>query len=97
MADPFVEKVISVVAAVKHIAPERISLDSSLQDLGFDSLDATVLMFDLEKRFQISIPDEKVRSVRTVRDILKEVQQLTASPSLDSAPPLDPAPPEDRQ
>jgi acyl carrier protein len=84
VADPFTEKVLSAVASVKHIPQEQIALDSSLQELGFDSLDTTVLLFELEKQFHISIPDEGVRSVRTVRDVLDGVARLIASTSRDS-------------
>jgi acyl carrier protein len=72
------------VASVKHIPQEQIALDGSLQELGFDSLDTTVLLFELEKQFHISIPDEGVRSVRTVRDVLDGVARLIASTSRDS-------------
>ena len=85
MADPFTEKVLSAVASVKHIPREQIALDSSLQELGFDSLDTTVLLFELEKQFHISIPDEAVRSVRTVGDAVDGVARLIASTSRDSA------------
>ena len=87
MADPFAEKVLSAVASVKHIAREQISLESSLQDLGFDSLDATVLMFELEKQFQVSISDDEVRSLRSVRDIVDGIGRLVANASLDPALP----------
>jgi acyl carrier protein len=83
VADPFVETVLSTVASVKHMARERITLESSLQDLGFDSLDAIVLTFELEKQFNISIPDDKVRSVRSVRDIVEEVARLAGNGALD--------------
>jgi acyl carrier protein len=85
VTDPFADKVLSAVASVKHIPRERVSPESSLQELGFDSLDATVLMFELEKQFQVTIPDDGVRSVRTVADIVEEVRKLAESASL--APP----------
>ena len=84
MADPFTEKVLSAVASVKHLSREQVSLDRSLQELGFDSLDTTVLLFELEKQFQISIPDEGVRSVRTVRDVVDGVARLIAITTRDS-------------
>ena len=84
MADLFTEKVLSAVASVKHIQREQIALDSALQELGFDSLDTTVLLFELEKQFQISIPDEAVRSVRTVGDVVDGVARIIAGASRDS-------------
>ena len=87
MRDQLTETVLSVVASVKHLPQERISLESSLEDLGFDSLDKVTMLFDLEKQCQISIPDEAVGSIRIVRDIVEGVAKLTAAASLDSATP----------
>ena len=87
MTDPVTEKVLSAVASVKHIPQEQVSLDSTLQDLGFDSLDTTILLFELEKQFQFSISDEEVRSVRSVRDVAEGVVRLVGTAPLDSATP----------
>ena len=87
MADPFAETVLSAVASVKHLAREKVSLESSLQELGFDSLDTTVLLFELEKQFQISISDEEVRTVRTVRDVVEGISRLVANAAPDPPSP----------
>jgi acyl carrier protein len=34
-------------------------------------------MFELEKQFQLSLPDEEVRSVRTVREIVEQIRSLS--------------------
>jgi acyl carrier protein len=86
IVDSIEEKVISTLASVKHIPEESISIESSLADLGFDSLDTISLLFELENAFQISIPDDRARSIRTVREIVEGVRFLK------SAPPADPAP-----
>ena len=70
------EKVIATLASVKRIPTEQIKLDSSLQDLGVDSLDTFTLLFELESKFNISIPDDEARNIRTVGDIVKGVQRI---------------------
>jgi acyl carrier protein len=70
------EKVIATLASVKRISTEQIKLDSSLQDLGVDSLDTFTLLFELESKFNISIPDDEARNIRTVGDIVKGVQRI---------------------
>lgn len=85
--DPFTEKLVSVLASVKHIPRERISLESSLEDLGFDSLDKITALFELEKQFQISIPDDDIGSIRSVRDLVDGVARLVADSSLNPAMP----------
>lgn len=76
------DKVFSALASVKHVSREQITLDSSLQDLGLDSLDKVTLLFELEKQFQLSISDEELRSIQHVRDIVDAIARLTA----DAAP-----------
>ena len=89
MMEQLTERVISALASTKHIPRERISLESSLDDLGFDSLDKVTLLFELEQHLQLSIPDEEFRSVRSVRDIVEGISRLVANASLDSAKPKD--------
>jgi acyl carrier protein len=85
MPDAIEEKVISTLASVRHIPSEKITIGSSLADLGFDSLDTMTLLFELENAFQISIPDEQARSIRTVREIVEGVRALKNSSSIQPA------------
>lgn len=78
MEDPISEKVCKAIASVKKIPVENVNAGHSLEELGIDSLDAVTMVFDLEEAFQISIPDEKVRSLRTVQDIIDGVRMLRA-------------------
>lgn len=86
MADAVAEKVIATLASVKRISAEKITLETNLQDLGIDSLDVFTLLFELENAFKISIPDDDVRSIRTVNDIVDGIRKLLAA-----APPGSPA------
>lgn len=70
------QEVIAAIAAAKKIAPERISLDSTFEELGVDSLDSLTILFALEERFDISIPDEAAREMRAVREVVDGLQQL---------------------
>jgi acyl carrier protein len=85
--DQFTEKVLNTVASVKRIPLAQVTLDRPLQDLGFDSLDTMVLLFELEKQFEISISDEAVRSVRTVRDVVDGIAGILSGGSQDSLAP----------
>jgi acyl carrier protein len=93
MSDAVAEKVISTLASVKRIPADKITLETSLQDLGIDSLDVFTLLFELENAFKISIPDDDVRSLRTVNDVVDGIKKLLAAAppdsSLGSASPAD--------
>jgi len=84
MPDPVAEKVIATLASVKRIPADKITLDTNLQDMGIDSLDVFSLLFELENAFKISIPDDDVRSIKTVNDVVEGIKRLLAA-----APPSD--------
>ena len=81
MADELAEKILLVIAASKRIPREQVTLDSTLEELGLDSLDQLNLLFALESDFNISIPDEQARSIRTVREMVEGVRSLVAGTS----------------
>jgi len=91
MSDVVAEKVIATLASVKRIPADKITLETNLQELGIDSLDVFTLLFELENAFKISIPDDDVRSIRTVSDIVAGIKKILAAtppdPSLGSATP----------
>jgi acyl carrier protein len=85
MPDEVAEKVIATLASVKRIPADKITLDTDLQAMGIDSLDVFTLLFELENAFKISIPDDDVRSIKTVNDIVGGIKKLLAA----SPPPAD--------
>ncbi len=85
MADPVAEKVIATLASVKRVPAESITLETNLQQMGIDSLDVFSLLFELENAFKISIPDDEVRSIKTVNDIVDGVKKLLASAPPDAS------------
>ncbi len=89
LTTPIAEKVIALLAAVKRVPRESISLDSSLSELNIDSLDTITLLFELEKEFQLSISDDQARAMRSVRQIVEGVQSLLAGPQLGSTQPAN--------
>ena len=85
MADAVAEKVIATLASVKRIPAENIKLDTNLQEMGIDSLDVFTLLFELENAFKITIPDDDVRSIKTVNDIVEGVRKLLAAAPPDTS------------
>jgi acyl carrier protein len=73
-------KVIAILASLKKLAPETITLESSLEQLGVDSLDKINLLFELESAFNIDIPDEEARSIRTVGEMVQKLEAIVSAP-----------------
>lgn len=81
MPDEMIERVCKVIATSKRIAEDRVTVDSSFEELGIDSMDAVEILFALENEFEISIPDEEVKTVRNVRQMVEGVERLLAAKS----------------
>ena len=89
MSDAVAEKVLAILASVKRISRDNISLDTPLQDLGIDSLDTIVLLSELEDQFKIAISDDDARAIRSVRDVVEGVRKLAGNVSMNSTAPAD--------
>jgi len=79
MADGSVsERVVRVIADFKKVEPEEIKLETTFEELGFDSLDGLNLIFELEEEFDVAVPDDKVQSMKSVAEVIEGIEQLVA-------------------
>ncbi len=79
MSDTVAETVIAVIAKTKKVPPETVSMDSSLEELKIDSLDGLNMFFELEEALDVTIPDDKAKTMRSVRQIVEELEKLVSS------------------
>ena len=80
------DRVVAVVAESRGIAASDVRLDATLHELGIDSLDGLELFFDLEEAFDVKIPDEVAREIRTVRDVVDRLAAHLAGGAAGDAP-----------
>jgi acyl carrier protein len=78
MNNELAERVRNVVAKHLRVPPEKITNDSTFEELGMDSLDSVNLLFDVEDEFDISIEDEQARSISSVRQMIEGIERLQA-------------------
>ncbi len=76
MPDEVTRKVIAVIADTMHVPVEKIQPESTFADLGIDSLDGINIVFALEKEFDIEVPDEAARQLRSVADAVAGIRSL---------------------
>ena len=69
-----------MIAASAEVPIEKLDPNSRLEALEVDSLTVLEVMADLEDKFGIKMPDERV-PVRTVQDIADLVDRLVAEQS----------------
>ena len=55
-------------------------------------MDGVNIVFALENEFDINVPDEEVKTIRSVRDMVEGVRTLVEQRSLQGDTPSDPAP-----
>ena len=79
MAETVAERVIRVFAEFKKVPTEEITMDTTFEELGFDSLDGLNLVFELEEEFDMTIPDDKVQDMRGVRQAVEGIEMLLAA------------------
>ena len=84
------ETIFAILAKEAPVELERISLDSTLQDLDVGSLTAVEIAFAIEDHFDISIPDRDPNfdaKTATVGGLVSAVQAL-----VDAKAPIRPKP-----
>lgn len=67
-----------IIAKQKRIPPDQVTIDSTFQELGLDSLDAVNILFELEGEFNIAISDDQARSIKNVRQMVEGVSALVS-------------------
>ncbi|MDX1585055.1 MAG: acyl carrier protein [Thermoanaerobaculia bacterium] len=70
-----VSKKIRTILNEEKTLPEGALDDGgrSLEDLGFDSLDALNIIFAIEEEFDITVDDDEARSLRTIDQLVDAV------------------------
>ena len=79
MSEELTQRVLKVIATSKRIPLEQVTIDSEFQQLNIDSMDAVEILFALENEFDINNPDDDVREVRNVRQMVEGVAKLVAA------------------
>jgi acyl carrier protein len=74
--DELSQRVLSIIAETQRKDPAQVAIDSSFEELGIDSMDGVNIVFALENEFDINVPDEEVKNIRSVRDMVEGVRKL---------------------
>lgn len=72
------EKVQAMLAEALGISADKITPDARIiEDLGADSLDVVELLSRLEDEYGITIPEDDVENLKTVGDIVTELEKIS--------------------
>ena len=76
MSETIQDRVLRVIATTQRLPQERVTPDSTLEELGIDSMDSINILFDLESEFDIEIDDEDAKKIRTIKEMVAGVTSL---------------------
>jgi acyl carrier protein len=79
MTEDLIPRVTGVIAKSQHIPPESVTIDSTFEDLKIDSLDGINILFALEGEFDVDIPDDAAKQIRSVRQAVEGIEKLLAA------------------
>jgi len=85
MSNELIQKIRAVIANTQRIPIDKVTIDSSFEELGIDSMDGVNILFALENEFNITIPDEAAKQIRNVRQMMEGVERLIAGGAADAA------------
>ncbi len=78
------DKVIAIIAEQAVLEPSDVTMDSTLEDLGIDSLGLVESIFAIEEAFDISVPfnandpSESDFDISSVSSIIAGIEKLVA-------------------
>jgi len=85
MTNEMIGRVISCVAKTQKLPPESVTIDSKFEDLGIDSLDGVNILYALETEFNVSIPDEGVLGIKSVKEAVEQLDRLLSAGGANGA------------
>lgn len=76
-------RVLRVIAETMRKDPVLVTENTPFEELGIDSMDAVNIVFSLESEFNINIPDEDVKAIRGIPDMIAGVRKLVEVPAAE--------------
>ena len=73
------DRVIRVIAETQRIPVESIGPEATFEELKFDSLDGINILFALENEFDINIPDEDARQIKSIPEMVAGIEKLVSA------------------
>lgn len=69
------DEVAEILEGYTEVSKEEMTPDMLLvDDLGLNSVSYFAIVFDLEDAFDIEIPDDAVKTIRSIRDLVEFIE-----------------------
>jgi acyl carrier protein len=73
------QKIRELIAEKKGVKPEDVFMANSFEELDMDSLDSVELISELEDHFKVSIPNQELLKIKTVKEAAESLDKLVNS------------------
>ncbi len=70
------DKIVAIVADKLSIDKGTIKSDSTLQNLGADSLDMVEIIMKLEEQFGVEVDDAKAEQLKDINDVVTYIHSI---------------------
>ncbi len=67
-------KVKDIIADQLEVAVDKLSRETTFEDIDADSLDIVELVMALEEEFDLEISDQEIENINTVGDVIKYIE-----------------------
>lgn len=70
------EKVSDIIGKRFELSETKITMDTTWEEIGADSIDLVDLISELEDEFDISISDDSIEDLKTVGDVVNLIDEM---------------------
>lgn len=78
MMDDLTKLVVTEVASVLDVEPKTLRMDQEISELGATSREFLLVLFKLEQKLGICLPDDQLSTLSTIGDVVEAVRKIRA-------------------
>jgi acyl carrier protein len=67
-------KVKGIISDQLEVAVDKLTLETTFEDIDADSLDIVELVMALEEEFDLEISDQEIENIKTVGDVVRYIE-----------------------
>ena len=71
-------ELLDLIAEEALIDREKLTREATLEDIGLDSVGVVSMVFAVEEKYGVEIPDDAFEGVKTVGNVLDKVEAIIA-------------------
>lgn len=68
------DKVKQIIAEQLEVAINKLTMETTFEEIDADSLDIVELVMALEEEFDLEISDQEIENIKTVGDVVKFIE-----------------------